>query len=543
MERRKREGGNDSSRPVQRARRQQDPEQQQPEPAGNLRIRIDNTNGEEEELNIFSLPELGDQVFSFLTERDLLSAELVSRSFRQIILDADLWGRSAHRIFGVPTEMGKEAWKLEWFRNPIHFTFSDCGDFSPGEEYIAGYPSLAANSSYLVSVSADVDIDGDFNTDIIPGFEGSNAIIVRDAKTLSYIQAIPSDITNSRVSICGQQGSELIVTSNRVELSARRVVDQEEFYWDLENFLPADAIKGFIYAAPTYNIPLLGLEKNLIVVVAGRVCVFKVGNEEMDLVELKTISSISQHFGTPEQLESCVDDPSTFVFYEPIWKHICVWRLNDQTGSVAPIQIIDVERSRSLYREVNALKNRTVVNDDDDGEIVIRSVALSTNYIIGADRRKKIYIWSRETGLLLHEGLKDVELDLNDDIEDEDINMFISPLCMKALKGDVLVSASRTGAHIVVWNLRKGSVLARRESPHYDVLDGVDGVDATSMVRLPTFDNAFAIIAGSTSIWAFPSSDASRQKISSIAQRERSSKIAYFSFDRHQALRGDELLF
>ena len=484
MHRRRGQGGGDNPRPGRRARRDQD-------------------NNNQDETNPLMIPEIQRQIVVFLNAPELFVWMRVNRSFSQAARDANSWGRLAERRFGIDPERGIEGYKLgvSFLRRPVEFLLCEEEDFGSGESFITGHPQLCVNPSYLVTVSDDID-----SRDQDPPFPigGRNIILFRDATTLNYIRSVPSDIGNWKVAICGEQGREIFVTSHILQISARR--GARESYLELTSFLPAAVMEQLPHFIPDNGTPILGCETHLIIAVAGRIVLFDVDLPDGSLIRLNSVVPISEDFfGTPKELKWCVDDPSTFIFDEPIWKRICVWRLNAQEGTVTPLRTINVDGPL-----------RPTIEGFEQGDMSIESVALSKHFIVGADNEKKIYVWDRNTGDLLHRDLCDVTLNHDEYIEEE---FFIFSLSLCAISGGLLVSSSRLGAHLCVWSLSTGNLLARHESTENNDLP--DGVDMHSLVQLPTFQNAFAAAAGSIDIWGFPTNDLSYRRMLSIGRRER----------------------
>ena len=148
---------------------------------------------------------------------DLCTLDILNKQFKR--LTPGQWNTVTKDRFGMSN--GKEGWRLgtSFLRPPVFMllTDKDCdpehatGDGGYGYGYYPGCPNVAANESIIVAVTDNVDSYHHRN----------NEMGIRDSKTLNYIRSIPSPIVNSRVSICGRVGSEIIVTSSFSEICAQ----------------------------------------------------------------------------------------------------------------------------------------------------------------------------------------------------------------------------------------------------------------------------------------------------------------------------------
>ena len=120
-------------------------------------------------------------------------------------------------------------------------------------------------------------------------YHPNNEIGFRDASNLNYIETVSSPIPNRRVSICGQVGSEIIVTSNSRQMCARQGNDVQR--WELDCFFGN-------------GIPLIGSETHLLVATNDSILFYAVnlemrrGNNTAELLLLH--QSISAPHGSPK---------------------------------------------------------------------------------------------------------------------------------------------------------------------------------------------------------------------------------------------------
>ena len=490
--------GDGNPRPVRRARRR-GPQARQPPP--------EREPDDEGGVNPMHQPEILQQVVVFLDAPALHIWERVSRSFRQASQDTKQWGRLANKRFGVSQSMDKDGWRLgiALMKDPISFQFEDHGDFGAGHEFIAGSPSLGLSSSVVAVSSDDMDMSRDFET--TPSFpqEGHNGIILRDVQTLNYIRTLSSPICNWGVVFCGKEGCEIMLTWNGHRLCARR--GQQIEMVNVRTFLPEEESEiDCTFPGTDY---VLGCESYVVTVMFGKVFLFEVDLPDGALIRFKESAPIYEEpceeplTITPQCLSRSEEDTSTFVFAEPNQNNICIWKLNVEEGNVQAQSCFDV--APILIQ---------------DGAMGIRTTALSENFVAGASKDKKLHVWNRHSGLLVHQDLRDVEIDEDEWDEDYLLSLFIYPLVLQVVSGDLLVSSSTMGSHLCVWNLRSGSLLARH-SPSRTVDDPPEGSDMSSLVQLPTLKYVFLSAANGLDVWGFPTEDISRKRIESIARRER----------------------
>lgn len=127
---------------------------------------------------------------------------------------------------------GKEGWKLgsAFLWPPVFIYLTDEEEEGIGYGYYLGSPRVATNESIIVAVTDDTD----------DMYHPNNEIGFRDASNLNYIETVSSPIPNRRVSIvCGQVGSEIIVTSNSRQMCARHGNDVQR--WELMALLAMES--------------------------------------------------------------------------------------------------------------------------------------------------------------------------------------------------------------------------------------------------------------------------------------------------------------
>ena len=151
----------------------------------------------------------------------------------------------------------------------------------------------------------------------------------------------------------------------------------------------------------------------------------------------------------------------------------------------------------------------------DDVDFTIQSVALTEAFVIGTSEDKKIHIWSRRTGELLHENLCDVEE--QDEVDAGDIFHSLPLSC----HGNIMVTTSHKGCALCVWDMKKGELLKRynhaEEEMNVNMLP--EGTDCTDMTYLEPL-NGFVCVAGNMNVWAFPVNKRQAEMAQSIKRRE-----------------------
>jgi len=209
--------------------------------------------GDEDEppLDLLALykSDFGDRILSFASGVDLCTLDILSKQFKR--LTADPWKSITKERFGMSN--GKDGWRLgtSFLRPPVFIHLTDDETRNYGYGYYPGSPKVAANESIIVAVTDDVD----------DTYHPNNEMGTRDASTLNYIRSVPSPITSWNVSICGRVGSEIIVTSNRCQMCARRGNDLEQWSYNVN--------RG-------NTISSIGSETHLIVAFVGMIKVYEV---------------------------------------------------------------------------------------------------------------------------------------------------------------------------------------------------------------------------------------------------------------------------
>ena len=169
---------------------------------------------------------------------------------------------------------------------------------------------------------------------------------------------------NWNVTICGEVGSEIIVTTNQTEIYAHRgSVDQRWQYTKRSSC----------------GIPVIGCETHLVVAFDGKIQLYRVNGEDSSSTELLSLcSSIEVEEGESDAdgfiNESVAWGPGNSHFIVGYPHQISVWKLDATTDSV------------SLTKTI------TVV------EFEVKNVALAEDYIVVSSENKKVHVWNRGTG-------------------------------------------------------------------------------------------------------------------------------------------------
>ena len=332
---------------------------------------------------------------------------------------------------------------------------------------------------------------------------------IRDAFSLNYIRTMSSPIENWEVAICGRVGSEIIVTSNYTEVCARRGNDVQ--IWNYGE-------RGPII------IPLIGCETHLLVGNRDRVEIYRVNTaqeaeERTDDPELVSECSVTTLFsgGANEGDETIAHiawGPTKSHFVVCFRNRLCVLAFDKSAGKASLTQTIATG-------------------------VPIGNVALTDEYIVGASQRKKIYVWSLNTGNLLHTDLCDVAeedqidvLTIANEVEEGGLDISISLALGLPFycRGHILVSTSHLGCALCIWNVKTGKLLKRYnnsvEERHSQVLDDDAiqcGNDATDMAYLEGL-NAFLCMDRGMNVWSFPCNERQSRMAKSIRRREQKIK-------------------
>jgi hypothetical protein len=350
-----------------------------------------------------------------------------------------------------------------------------------------------------VTVSDDIDFAGlDRNFPL-----EENAMGLRDLYSLNYFRTVPSPIVNMKVAICGKPGSEVIVTSNALQIAARRGNELQQL--SLEDIDP-DFSTRTVYA--DIGIPLLGCETHLILTAFGKIYLFQTGQENklLSLQQSLTFDSGSDQIGNPENM--CWSPNNChFAFSYKGSYCIRVWKFDAAAGEIEPVQ-------------------RVVVEED---LLYDNTVALAESFVVVSCNEQKLHVFDRKGGQKVH------TLCHVDEDEQVDFHALADPLAMITM-GDLLIASSHASSHIgnalCIWNLKTGQLLKR----HNDALDKRIGrsrfrigTDVTGMVYLKHL-NAFATMNESTVVWGFPTDETTKNMILLIRRRERKIKRAQLGF-------------
>jgi WD40 repeat protein len=383
---------------------------------------------------------------------------------------------------------GKQGWKVgvSFLKRPILFELEDSGDFGFGSCY-AGSAQIATNQSILVTVSDDIDsADWDRNFPL-----EENGMGLRDAYSLNYFRTVSSPIVNWNVAICGKPGSEVIVTSNALQIAARRGNEVQQL--SLEGIDP-DFNAG---TSTTYDgghgIPLLGCETHLILTAFGKIYLFQTGQEKnlLSLQQSLSVDLESDRIGNPENI-CWSPDNCHFAFSYKESNCISVWKLDTAAGEMEPVQRVQVEAT-----------------------LCVKTVALAESFVVASCNEKKLHVFDRKGGQKVHT-LCDVNC-----FQQLDADELVYPLALVTM-GDLLITSSHIGNALCIWNLKTGQLLKR----HNDALaqrmtdELPDGTDVTDMVYLKRL-NAFATMNWSTVVRGFPTNEKTKKMLLSIRRRER----------------------
>ena len=353
----------------------------------------------------------------------------------------------------------------------------------------SGCPRVAANESIIVAVTDDVD----------DRYHPNNEMGMRDVSTLNYIRSIPSPIRNWRVSICGRVGSEIIVTSNNHQFCARRGNDTQRWSYNVNI---------------GNGIPSIGCETHLLVAVKGVIKVYEVNlywGRDAKLLLLRqtvTVDSTANRFDTP-----CIawgPDKTHFIVFFPDNDTICL-------------------NSAYIYKFDKETNSATQVNTIGVGVLDVNNIALAEDYIVASSSDKKIHVWNRSTGDLMEyervvshggseqvDALCDFELDENEEEELMEAGYELHFSCQH-----ILVSTSRIGCAICIWNLKTGQLLMRHDEANEE--GKVESNDVFDMTYLKSL-NAFLCMDGYMNVWSFPTNR--RQYDMAISTRRREEMLS-----------------
>jgi len=445
---------------------------------------LDNASGEDEPpIDLLALykSDFGDKILSYASGADLCTLDILNKQFKR--LTTDQWNTVTKERFGMSN--GKEGWKVgtSFLRPPVFIHLTEDESRNYGFGLYRGCPRVAANESIIVAATDGAD-------DI---YHPNNEMGTRDASTLNYIRSIPSPIRNWRVSICGRVGSEIIVTSNHHQFCARRGNDLQRWSYNVN---------------VGNGIPSIGCETHLIVAVKGVIKVYEVnlyGGRDAKLLLLRqtvTVDSTANRFDTP-----CIawgPDKTHFIVFFPDNDTICL-------------------NSAYVYKFDKETNSATQVNTIGAGVLDVNNVALADDYVVASSSDMKIHVWNRNTGEEMVYTTPEAEqvyalcdVDLDEDEEEELLGAGYSELQLSC-HGHILVSTSRIGCAICIWNLKTGQLLKRyNEANEEEVTESNDATDMTYLESL----NAFLCMDGYMNIWSFPTNKRQYDMATSTRRRE-----------------------
>lgn len=323
-----------------------------------------------------------DTIVSFVsTPSDLCVLDATSRNIQS--LTDKYWSQNAMEKFGIQPNVekninnGKAAWRkgvaLTCPNRNLYYEFQ----IEPIGVALSSATSLACNSNTIVGVCDNWEHISDEER-----YEGNDAIIFRDAKTLKQLAILdPPEMSRIlfNITLAGAPGpkTEIVAaTRNRCELA---MLQQNGYYreYDLRNLFPNDASK-FVVDNHLRDLPelkILGCVNHLVAYAAGKLFLLHFdGNLPMsETNELTPIESfeidpiekvIFEHNSNNKYCHSSLswgsnELPGTLVLCSP--GKISVWHLNDATSELKQIQIIE---------------NESVIGYDD--------LAMNKRYIVGS---------------------------------------------------------------------------------------------------------------------------------------------------------------
>ena len=436
-------------------------------------------------LDLLSLyqSDVGDKILSYASGDDLCTLDILNKQFQS--LTTDQWKAVTKDRFGMNN--GKEGWRvgISFLRPPVLIQIREDEDEDAS-------PKIATNGSKIATINC-----------IVRGVE------IRDAETLDYIQTTLSTNNNWNVTICGREGSEVIVTSrmnqaNSSQLTAQRVNDVQQ--WE--------------YSVHCGNgIPSIGCENHLIVALDGKIQIFEVNNEEGNntSTELLTLrNSIAVCEGTEPRFPFGSDttiswehDKTHFIVGYP--HQICVWKFDAVMHNAILIKTITVN------------------------EFKVETVALSNDYIVASTIEKKIHIWDRNTGdkmvwrnhtntMFGTETNVAYLLYANGELElDEEEDEIVYPLSLSC-HGHILVSSNHMGGAVCIWDMKTGKMLKKRHVNPEDVNKRQLDIETTGMVYLEHLNSFMCITKNGLYALSFPTSQRQSDNANSIRERQNTAE-------------------
>ena len=439
-----------------------------------------------QQLDILALyqSDIGDKILSYADSQDLCTIDLLNKQFQQ--LTTEYWKNVTYDKFGMTN--GKQGWILgtSFLREPVFIHPADDEDEDIGYGYHAGSPAVAANESFVISVTDD--------TDHYDGRPDENEIGIRDARTLNYIRTDRSSpISNWKVALCGRVGSEIVVTSNSDQICARRGNDLQMWQFSERN---------------GNGIPMIGCKTHLIVACCSIIRVYVV--HPVDAKETENAQLLS--FGPEITMDSNGDvinhlswgaDKTEFI--------VGITNNNDKTNRIC-IYYFDATRDRiSLAKRINTF------------DWQFNNVALANEHIVASSSEDRtLRIWERSIcPNVIHDNLSDIDLDVDDEGEFLDAIVDGYPHRLSC-HGHLLISTSRVGCALCVWDMKRGLLLRRynhaNNENHVDMLPL--GSDVTDMVYLEHL-NAYLMIEGFMNVWSFPTNSVQNKMSKAIRRREK----------------------
>ena len=438
----------------------------------------------ESTINLLALYEsdVGERIRSYASATDLCTLDLLCTRTRKI--NIPIWHKLTEQKYGNTPQLGKEGYKYArhdvFLQEPVFANITEDENLNVGYGFY-GYGAIAANNSIIVGVTDD--------TDDLPL---QNQIGIYDASNIQHTRNEESPIQNKRVGICGKDGSEIIVTANDRDVCARRKCQHGGNHYH-----------SFGVAGPFKSVHILCSEKYLIIALGSFMVVYEVKTEPVFSGKNSNFFSrkIGHRFVDRSDNDAEINDMS--------------WKYCKSSFVVGWPDRIDVYEFNPKSDTILSLTQRI----DSTITPCIQTVALSGKYIVGSCDERKINIWDRKSGNLLHYSLCDV--DEEDMLNEEDIEVY-GPSGLQVCCPDsceIMISSSHLGPVLCVWNMRTGELLGRYEEDlHFGLLPN-DGPDLSSMVYLEHL-NGFLCMIGGLNIWSFPRSFDQEVTMRTIRDRE-----------------------
>jgi len=409
---------------------------------------------------------IGKTILSYAGRADLCALDLVNKEFNA--LTTEQWKVITKDRFGM--DNGKEGWKIgtSFLRSPV-FVHN-----AGGKGVLSSFSRITANESILVDVSDTIN----------------SRIWIRDASNLDTVRTISSQ--NQKVSVCGQVGSEIIVTSYPRRVNAlRRDFTQGDFVQQLEYATRNDS-----------GIEIIGCETHLIVAHDGQIQLYEVNHEQQERVHTINTTELLCLRKDIRVEEGAEGDTTTLANLGVLMIRKLAWAPNKKHFIVGYPHQICVWKFEAAKNEITLVKTITIPVWE------VTNVALAEDYIIASSKDRKVHIWNRTTGDKVVYGLTDGTT--KDALCDVGVTLGPRTFPIRPLHfschGHILVSTSHIGCALCVWDMKTGKLLKRHnEANEQGVVKMLTegGKDVTDTVHLKKL-NAFICTGEYENMWAFP---------------------------------------